>query len=206
MKKYSNKIIVFSLLLVISITTLTSNIVYICNHGVNYTQEYNMYKELKDITSTELLTETVTDMQINYHIKNQKMTFDDYSSFYFSLNDNTCTIKGETEMSIFEKIDQGTDKDLEIKTSFNENTTKTHIEYNTLFDTYSKIEKSYFYFNDGIYISVFFQIILIIFWILSIMAAISRYKELKKKEADEQKRITEKQNNFWRNHNGLNDL
>ena len=206
MKKYMIKIITFTLLLVISITTLISNIVYICNHGVNYTEEYNMYKELKDITSTELLTETVTDMQINYHIKKQKLTFDDYSSFYFTLNGNTCTIKGDTEMSIFEKIDQGTDKDLEIKTSFNENTTKTHIEYNTLFDTYSKIENSYFYFNDGIYIGTFFQILLIIFWILSITAEIYRYKELKKKEADEQKRITETQNNFWRNHNGLNDL
>lgn len=144
MKKLITKLVLYSIAFLICTSGLVWSVSYLCGNGKDLTEEYNAYKAIKDITVTEELTETVSAMQVSYHIKNQKMTFDKYHSFSFNINGDTCTIKGDEIMAAFEKIDQGTDEKLDIKKTYGKDSTETYIQYRDRLDNYKKINDNYF--------------------------------------------------------------
>ena len=179
MKKLITKLVLCSLAVLISICGTIGIIYYLCTNGENLTEDYNVYNAIKDITSTEELTETVSAMQVSYHIKHKKMTFEKYDSFSFTLNGNTCSINYDDNMLAFEKIDQGTDEKLDIKKTYGKDSTETYIQYRSYFDVYKKINNHYFHVDEIILSFLIAFIAADFYFILNLLSTIVNFIEQK---------------------------
>lgn len=80
--------------------------IYIESDGLDYTEEYKLYKEVKDIQNLDEARTQLKEMKIEYTITEKSITLKDYNYVSFVVNpDNTCAIKSQSYMSCFEKLD-----------------------------------------------------------------------------------------------------
>lgn len=80
--------------------------VYHCSNGSDYTEEYTVYKQVKDIKTLDSLREKLQELKLEYEITDKALSLNDYKNVSFSIHsDDSCSIATNTKMYWFEQLD-----------------------------------------------------------------------------------------------------
>lgn len=149
-------------------------------NGVEYTESYAIYNEVKDFTKTKELEKYLQDKNINYNIDDNCLKLSEHKIVKFDINDdNTCTIIKTGRILCFERLTFDYDKDV--------NQTIYHDEDGNLvkeasIDAYgyfgTRINNNY-YAQCSIFAAVF--ILCTLFGAAGVIIVISSYVDYKKK-------------------------
>lgn len=91
-------------------------------NGVEYTESYAIYNEVKDYTKTKELEKYLQDKNINYNIDDNCLKLSEHKIVKFDINDdNTCTIIKTGRIQCFERLTFDYDKDVKQSIYHDEN-------------------------------------------------------------------------------------
>lgn len=96
----------------------------------NCTEEFTLYKELRDITDKEDLISYLTERNISYTIKNNVLELKDFELISLTLSDSSCSVKKNPELMALEKLDTENEKDVKYEKIFDSGKTITKRSYN----------------------------------------------------------------------------
>ena len=137
-----------SLLLFISFTTTVDG------YGTDYTKEYSMYLDIKEMSSLEDVESYLDNLNISYDIDESKLTLQDYESIEYMINtDNSSGYLLHSKlMHNLSRLDERDTDIVTVKkeTINNETTELIYLEDNGL--TYTKIADKYYIEPTIIYI------------------------------------------------------
>ena len=174
-----------SLLLFISFTT-TAN-----GYGVDYTKEFHMYLDIKEMTSLEEVESYLSNLNISYDIDESTLTLPTYDNIEYVINTDNSSgyLLHSTLMHNLNRLDE---RDLDIvtvkkETLDNETTELIYLEDNGL--TYTKIANKYYIEPTIIYVILipvsFFSFIILL--PTSIIEYLGVFFDWLKKKRDEKK-------------------
>ena len=79
--------------------------VHLYSNGTDYTEEYKVYEQVKDLNTLEHARKTLQNLKIEYRITDKTLTLKDYSHISFSINsDDSILICEDDYMSNFQKL------------------------------------------------------------------------------------------------------
>lgn len=77
-----------------------------CSNGFDHTEEYTVYKQVKDIKNLDSLREKLQTLNLEYSIDSKSLTLNDYSNISFGINfDDSCSINTNEALHNFELLD-----------------------------------------------------------------------------------------------------
>ena len=172
-------IIVGLILLVTAIFTT----IYLCSDGRDYTEEYSVYKQVKDIKSLDDARSKLQTLKIEYQIKDKILSLNEFSHISFAINeDGSCLISSNKAMKNFEKLES---EDLSTVTVFGISQDNKIVEKFTIYSIpwqYTKLNNHYFALLAGPFVLIctfiyFFGAITLFLGIANFIPAHSKEKQ-----------------------------
>ena len=94
-----------TLFLVIAIVLTVVFFIGVYDYGKDYTEEYQIYSDIKDFISLEDIRSKLQELKIEYTISSNSITLERYDNISFEKRDASWQIKENTIMSGFELLD-----------------------------------------------------------------------------------------------------
>ncbi|MBR6689062.1 MAG: hypothetical protein IKL68_03515 [Clostridia bacterium] len=196
MKKFNFKRLCTLLLGLCSLILFISFTATVDGPGVDYTKEFGMYLDIKEMTSLEEVETYLDNLNVSYDINESKLTLPDYGNIEYVINTDNSSgyLLHSTLMHNLNRLDE---RDLDIVTVKKETIDNEIIELIYLEDnglTYTKIANKYYIEPTIIYLILipisFFSFIILL--TTSITEYIGVFFDWLKKKRDEKKNNTAK--------------
>ena len=155
--------------------------------GTDYTKEYNIYKEIKDITSLDELRETLQNKKVKYTISSHNLSLSDYKNISFSrqITDNSWKINSNKVMENFTKLDSEDLSIVIISGELHEGKFVEKISISNNGYTFTKLNDNYYYKQDSFIYTVCSSLCIslsMIITIANISKAVKKRNTLKSEE------------------------
>ena len=176
------KIVKPIILIIAGVVLLASAIIgsiYHYNDGTDFTDDYKVYNQVKDITTLSEARQTLQSLGMEYVIENQQLSLSDYSNIKFTINANdACAISDNIYMSGFKKLDDEDRSAVKITGVSTDGKISEKITYESFPFEFTKFNNHYYAFSHivtiGYIISYVLSGFLIVFSIDDLILALKK--------------------------------